>query len=77
MKSSAKPVVLGSVAVLSWSTVATAFKVALSHLTTFEMVFVASLTALLIFAAWMCVSRSWGELGVCLLPFGRGLPCLG
>ncbi len=63
MKSSAKPVVLGSVAVLSWSTVATAFKVALSHLTTFEMVFVASLTALLIFAAWMCVSRSWGELG--------------
>ena len=62
MKTSAKPVLLGAVAVLSWSTVATAFKIALTHLSVFGMVFVASLTALLIFAGWMCVTRSWGEL---------------
>lgn len=62
MKSTMRPVLLGSVAVLSWSTVATAFKVALSHMTTFEMLFVACGTALFIFSCWMTVTRSWNEL---------------
>lgn len=62
MKAPSRPVLLGSVAVLSWSTVATAFKVALSHMDPFEMVFVAGSTALAVFAVWMCASRSWGEL---------------
>lgn len=62
MKTSARPVMLGAAAVLSWSTVATAFKVALSLMDPFEMVFVAGATALAVFAVWMCVSRSWGEL---------------
>lgn len=53
---------LGAIAVLSWSTVATAFKVALSRMTVFEMLFVASATALLIFTVWMCVTHSWKEL---------------
>lgn len=62
MTRSSKSIALGAVAVLSWSTVATAFKIALSHLTTNQMVLVASLTALAIFTVWMCVCRSWGEL---------------
>ena len=41
MKTSLRPVILGAVAVLSWSTVAAAFKVALSLMTTYEMLFVA------------------------------------
>lgn len=62
MKNSTKAVVLGATAVLSWSTVATAFKVALRSMTPFEMLFVACATSLLIFAVWMTASRSWGEL---------------
>ncbi len=62
MKTSAKSVVLGAIAVLSWSTVATAFKVALSHMTVFEMLFVACASALVIFAAWMTITGAWGEL---------------
>lgn len=61
MKNSARSVVLGVVAVLSWSTVATAFKVALSHMTVFEMLVVACSSALLIFTVWMTVTGSWGE----------------
>lgn len=62
MRTPSRPVLLGSVAVLSWSTVATAFKVALSHMDPFEMVFVAGFTALAVFAIWMCCTHSWGEL---------------
>lgn len=62
MEKSIKPVLLGSVAVLSWSTVATAFKIALNNLTVYEMVLVASLTALAVFTVWMTVTRSWGVL---------------
>ncbi len=54
--------VLGAFAVLSWSTVATAFKIALEQLSVFEMVFVATATALAIFTVWMCVTRSWSVL---------------
>lgn len=61
-KNSARPVMLASVAVLSWSTVATAFKVALMSMTTFEMLFVACITALIIFTVWMLVTGSWHEL---------------
>ena len=62
MKTSLRPVILGAVAVLSWSTVATAFKVALSLMTTYEMLFVACAAALLVFTVWMTVTRSWHEL---------------
>jgi len=60
MNSKTKPVVLGAAAVLSWSTVATAFKIALRTMSVFEMVFVATATALAIFTVWMTVTRSWG-----------------
>jgi len=62
MNNQTKPVVLGAFAVLSWSTVATAFKIALEQLSVFEMVFVATATALAIFTVWMCATRSWGVL---------------
>lgn len=62
MKSSTRSVLLGAVAVLSWSTVATAFKIALSHMSVFEMLFVACASSLAIFTIWMTVTRSWGEL---------------
>ena len=51
---------MASVAVLSWSTVATAFKVALSYLTHFEMLLVASFTSLAIFAVVLTVQCRWG-----------------
>ena len=51
---------MASGAVLSWSTVATAFKVALSYLTHFEMLLVASFTSLAIFAVVLTVQRRWG-----------------
>ncbi len=62
MKSSTRSVMLGGVAVLSWSTVATAFKIALSHMSVFEMLFVACASSLAIFTIWMTITRSWREL---------------
>ena len=53
---------MAAVAVLSWSTVATAFKVALSYLSVFEMLFIATLTAFCIFVVLMTVDKSWGEI---------------
>lgn len=61
MTQSTRAIILGSIAVLSWSTVATAFKIALLHLTTFQMVLTASATALIIFAVWNCISGTPGE----------------
>lgn len=58
-----RSVILASVAVLSWSTVATAFKIALSHLTVFSMLYVATATALLIFAITLIFSGDWRKLG--------------
>ena len=49
MRNNTQATVCAGIAVLSWSTVATAFKIALTHLTHFEMLVVASCTALLIF----------------------------
>lgn len=46
-------------AVLSWSTVATAFKKALEYLTHFEMVLVASATAMLFFAFVLTIQHKW------------------
>ncbi|MCM1504487.1 MAG: DMT family transporter [Muribaculum sp.] len=62
MNSSNKSIVYASLAVLSWSTVATAFKVALSYLTVFQTLFIACATALVIFTVMMTVQKSWGKL---------------
>lgn len=59
MKDNTKATVCAGVAVLSWSTVATAFKIALTHLTHFEMLLIASCTALLIFVLLLTFQKKW------------------
>lgn len=49
------------IAVLSWSTVATAFKITLQYLSHTEMVLVASATATLIFAVAITLSSAWKQ----------------
>lgn len=61
MKENNKAIALAMAAVLSWSTVATAFKIALTHLTHFEMLLVASITSLIIFTIVLTIQRKWGE----------------
>lgn len=62
MNDNTKSILLGGVAVLSWATVATAFKIALQHLSVFDMLLVATLTSALIFAVVMTLGRHWGDL---------------
>jgi len=53
MPSPQKSTILATVAVLSWSTVATSFKIAQRELTVYEMVLIAALTALAVFSIWL------------------------
>lgn len=62
MTANNKSIVLAATAVLSWATVATAFKVALQHLTVFDMLLVATVTATLIYAAMMTMEGKWSSL---------------
>ncbi len=64
MKRSSKSILLASVAVLSWATVATAFKIALMHLSVFCMLLIATVTSLLVYAVMMSVERKWGDLKI-------------
>jgi drug/metabolite transporter (DMT)-like permease len=61
MKENNKAIILAMAAVLSWSTVATAFKKTLEYLSHFEMLIVASLTSLLVFAVVLTIQRKWNE----------------
>lgn len=60
MNESKRAIVFGSIAVLSWSTVATMFKFALKSFSCFEMLLVASLTALFIFGVVLTIQGKWG-----------------
>ena len=60
MKKNTQAILLALAAVLSWSTVATAFKVALTYLTHFEMLLIASITSLFIFVVVLTFQRKWG-----------------
>ena len=62
MKNTVKPILFASAAVLSWSTVATAFKVALRHMSVYEMVLVAACTALVIFGLRVLFTGQWREI---------------
>ena len=62
MKTQSRAILLASIAVLSWSTVATAYKVALSTMSSFETLFVACATALIIYSVVMLATGSWHEL---------------
>jgi len=61
MNKNTQAILLALVAVLSWSTVATAFKVALTYLTHFEMLLIASLTSVLIFTLVLTFQQKWGQ----------------
>ena len=63
MKENKQSILYAGLAVLSWSSVATAFKIALMHLTHFEMLLVASCTALLIFTLLLTLQRKWNLIG--------------
>ena len=62
MTKNTKATLYALVAVLSWSTVATAFKKCLQYLTHFEMVLVASATAMVIFALVLTLQHKWSSL---------------
>ncbi|MBD5274931.1 MAG: DMT family transporter [Bacteroides sp.] len=62
MTQNSKSIVLAAVAVLSWATVATAFKIALQHLTVYNMLFIATVTATVIYTVMMTVEGKWGAL---------------
>lgn len=62
MTKNSKAILAASAAVLSWSTVAAAFKTALSYYSHYEMLTVAALTATVIFAIAITAQRKWGQL---------------
>lgn len=62
MSNNTKALIYTSITVLSWSTVATMFKIALKHFSHFEMLLVASFTALLIFGIAMTIFKKWNQL---------------
>lgn len=62
MKESNKAILYACFAVLSWSTVATAFKKSLEHISHFELVLVSCVVSLLIFAVLMTIQKKWNLL---------------
>lgn len=62
MKENNKAILYTIIAVLSWSTVATAFKITLRHFTYFEMLLVASISALIVFAINLSVQKKWKDM---------------
>ena len=56
-----KAIVYAAIAVLSWSTVASAFKIALRYLSSFELLLVASCTAFFIFLFTLLARNKWKE----------------
>ncbi len=57
-----KAILLGLCAVALWSTVATAFKLSLTHVSPLMLVTLASLTSLGFFSTWVVISGSWRSL---------------
>src|SRR5574344_2261313 len=59
VKDNTKAMISACFAILSWSTVATAFKIALREMTHYELLLVAGATSAVIFAILMTVQRKW------------------
>lgn len=59
MKQNDKAIIYACIAVLSWSTVATAFKKSLEHISHFELVLVSCVTSLIIFTILMTIQKKW------------------
>lgn len=59
MKENSKALLFTAIAVASWSTVASAFKIGLKHYNYFELILVSAITAVLIFAVVLTFQRKW------------------
>lgn len=59
MTDNTKSIMLAGTAVVSWATVATAFKIALQHLTVYNMLLVATVTTSVIYGIMMTIERKW------------------
>ena len=59
MKDDNKAILYVSITILSWATVASAFKLALSSLTYYELLLIASGTALIAFAIMLTFRKRW------------------
>lgn len=64
MKSTSKSYIHVAIAVASWSTVASAFKVGLRYYSYYELLLVAAITAMLVFAAVVTFQKKWHLLKV-------------
>lgn len=63
MKDSNKALLFVAITVLSWSTVASAFKIALKDFSHYELLLIATASALLVFALVLTLQRKWHLLG--------------
>ena len=59
MKEQSKALFYVGIAVASWSTVATAFKIGLRHFSHYELLLVAALTALFVFSVMLTIQKKW------------------
>lgn len=59
MTRNGKSIALAATAVISWATVATAFKIALRVLSVYEMLLIATLTATVVYAVMMTIEGKW------------------
>ena len=59
MKNNNKALLFAAIAIASWSTVASAFKIALRHYGYFELILVSAITALLIFSLVITFQQKW------------------
>ena len=59
MKENSKALLFTAIAVASWSTVASAFKIGLRHYSYFELILVSAITAMLIFALVITFQGKW------------------
>ena len=59
MKDSSKSLLYVAIAVASWSTVASAFKIGLRHYSYYELLLVAAITASILFALVITIQKKW------------------
>lgn len=59
MKENSKALLYTAIAVASWSTVASAFKIGLRHYGSFELILVSAVTAMLVFAGVITFQKKW------------------
>lgn len=59
MKDSSKSIIFIAIAVMSWSTVATVFKIGLRHYSNYELILISATTALVVFSLIISFQKKW------------------